>query len=297
MYKPTRLVHSLFLPFLLLLSGTASAAWFPAGADSSYPRILIKKDSIGSVRNKLLKSPNKTLYIQVYSSGTASFYTSNISDNDRRGRATRAKNSAFVYLMNVKVSGNSLLSLTQPERDTALNRCLRYLNNINTGIDSITVSNFSAYDSWQWRSKELINYLIAYDFLKGAGVNDLLLTDAKKNLQMFAGNLYKECNRFVVVSNFWSLVSNNFTLIMTGALGTASVVLNDVQSTDPNYLPENWLQAAMIKTDDALFTNTKRETERNIMAGFAEGPHYLLYALLHYGSFYTALKNFIPDGF
>jgi hypothetical protein len=292
----TRVRSVMQLTFLLFLSGPAQSEWLPAFADTSYPRVLLKNNNITSVRNNLLNAPNNTLYIQVYASGSSAFYIPNISDDDRRARAIKAKNAAFIYLMNVKISGKNLVSLTQQERDTTLSHCLRYLNNINTAIDSITISNYNAYDSWQWRSKELIDYLIAYDFLKGAGVNNLLIANAKKRLQLFAGNLYKESNRFVVIGNFWSLVSNNFTLIVTGALGTASVVLNDAQSADSNYLPEKWIQAAMIKTDDALFTNAKRETERNIMAGFAEGPHYLLYALAHYTPFYIALKNFIPDG-
>ncbi len=279
-----------------LMAATAYSAWLPMGADTSYPRVLLKKDSIAAIRNNLVKAPNNILYSQVYASATAAYYFPNSSDNERRARATSAKNSAFVYLMNVKSSGNTSVALSSQERDTVLNRCIRYLNNINTGIDSITTTNYTAYDSWQWRSKELINYLIAYDFLKGAGVNDALLSNAKNKLQEFAGHLYKECNRTVVIGNFWTLVSNNFTLITTGALGTAAIVLNDVQSSDPDYRPEMWIQAAMIKTDDALFTNTKRETERNQMAGFAEGPHYMLYSLLHYAPFYTALKNFIPDG-
>lgn len=284
----------IFISFLFIgLYGQGS--WYPPNANLSYPRIVSNKDSIAAIQNNLLNEPQKSIYSAVYSNGMAALPIVNTSDNERRNRATRCKNAAFSYLINKKIVGNTLISIPMAERDTLLKHALTLLNTMNTLIDSITLSNLTAYDNWQWRSKEIINYATAYDCLKGALVHDSILLIAKNKLQLFTGNLYKECDRNIFGISFWSFNKNNFALIMAAALGTSAIVINDAGSNNPNYQPEAWLYCALARVDSLLWFDANHKSIKGKLSGYAESPYYFLYSLQHLNSFFIGLDHFVKD--
>jgi hypothetical protein len=270
-------------------------SWILPGSNNSYPRVLTTDSSLQALRNSLSSGVENLAYGNVCNDAFSGVNSDNITDNGRRQRASEAKNAAFVLYINSKFGAGSLIALTNAESLILKAKALSLLSSMNTFIDSITVSNLNAYDSWQWRSKEIIDYAIAYDFLKGAGVNDNELSAGKKKLQQFAGNLYKEAGRNIFGITFWDLVKNNFQFIVAGALGTTAVVLNMEDSSDQNYKPVNWVNCALWQINDQLFNTSNRETDKGKMAGFAEGPHYMLYSFQHMLPFFSALKNFAGD--
>ncbi len=296
-----RLFYIIVLLIIFLLSFVsaiqAQGAWIVANSNPSYPRIVCKQDSIISIQNNLLLEPQKSIYSSVYSNGLSIIQPGNITDIDRRTRGTHCKNAAFAYLINKKISGNNLITTPSNERDTLLKRALTLLNNMNYGVDSITFSNLTAYDSWQWRSKEIINYALAYDGLKGALVKDSLLLTAKANLQLFTGNLYKECHRSLLGNSFWTFNKNNFALIMCAALGTSAIVINDATSSNFNFQPSAWLYCALARTDSLFWFDVNHKSIKGKLSGYAESPYYFLYALQHLNSFFIGLNNYVNDDY
>ncbi len=273
----------------------AQGAWLVSNSNPSFPRIVCTKDSLNSIRSNLLLEPQKSIYNSVYARAMSSVPVGNTSDSERRNRGMQCKNAAYAFLMNRKIVGNSILIIPTNERDSILKHTLVLLNTMNTGIDSITFTNLTAYDSWQWRSKELINYDIAYDCLKGALVQDSLLVLAKNNLQLFTGNLLKECNKNFLGNSFWTFNKNNFALIMCAALGTSAIVINDATSNNVNYQPSAWLYCALARTDSLLWYDANKKSIKGKMAGYAESPTYFLYSLQHLNSFFIGLHNYVND--
>src|SRR5688572_4241046 len=149
---------------------------------------------------------------------------------DRRMRARSAKNQAFVRIMDRKPVGNTLEILTPAERTQFETNTIALLNNLNTDVGTAY-----GYEKWQWRSKELIDYLIAYDLLLGAGVPASSLQTSKAKLQEFAGKLYGVASQNAfIVGVFLNTYKNNHLLMTAAALGMAGVVLNDASSSVTN---------------------------------------------------------------
>jgi hypothetical protein len=295
--------QTMFIRALLILLGVFSFAasqgqigsWNLPGSTSSYPRILLSDTSLPGLRSRIASGMENLAFGNVCSNAFDNINTDNILDNGRRSRASQAKNAAFVYYVDLKQGSGSTIALNTVEALALKAKALSLLLTMNTSVDSITVNNLTAYDSWQWRSKEIIDYTIAIDFLKGAGVSDAELAAAKSKLKAFAGNLYKEAGRNIFGLTFWDLVKNNFQFIVAGALGTAAVELNQEDSSDINYKPVNWVNCALWQIDDQMFQASNRESERGVMTGFAEGPHYMLYSFQHLFPFFNALRNFAGD--
>ncbi|RZK53513.1 MAG: hypothetical protein EOO59_12410, partial [Hymenobacter sp.] len=95
---------------------------------------------------------------------------------------------------------------------------------------------------------------------------------------------------------FNDLVKNNHTLMTAAALGMAAVVLNEASSTDANQQPAKWAGAGLYHIDNVLWRDAQRQSDSTQVAGYAEGPYYLKYALLNCLPFFRAMGNFLPDG-
>jgi hypothetical protein len=268
---------------------TSTGNWSPPGAYSSYPRTLLKADALDAVRTSLAAPDRLALYRSLWGDVQGTPSTDNTSTSGRRVRAAFAKNAAFVVLLGQQPAENSSLNTLPDTQRAALVATVRgLLESINTNVETLT-----SYGEWQWRSKELIDYLIAYDLLRGAGETSASLATSQTQLQTFAGNLYLQSTRYS--RTFYSSVKNNHTLMTAAALGMAAVVLNDATSTDTNQQPTSWAGAGLYNIDNVLWRDDKRQSDSTQVAGYAEGPYYFKYAMLNCLPFFRAMGNFLPD--
>lgn len=286
--------YTTIIIFAALLCGRLTAqtgSWNPTGADTSYPRTLLHKTEIPAIRTLLSDQPFFDLYSGVYSNANATVPAGNTTDAERLSRSHIAKNAAFIALMERKVEGGSVTTLTQTEIDALVAKSIGILEGINT-----SVSNLIDYDSWQWRGKELIDYAIAYDLLRGTIGDSPSLATAESKIQEFAGNLYTQSTISFFGFIFFATVKNNHAIKTAAAFGIAAVVINDATSTNPNEYPVNWINTAMWNIDNVFFRDALRMTEPGQMYGYAESPYYLRYAAHNFLPFFRALGYFLPDG-
>jgi hypothetical protein len=222
--------------------------------------------------------------------------TDNTSASGRRARATWAKNAAFVVLLNRQPVSASLTPLPNEAHDALVASARSLLESLNADVEPFASWNGASYDNWQWRSKELIDYLIAYDLLRGAGETPASLAASQAKLQAFAGNLYRQSTTPFLGVSFYSAVKNNHTLMTAAALGMAAVVLNETSSPDANQQPSRWAGAGLYTIDNVLWRDAQRQSDSTQVAGYAEGPYYCKYALLNCLPYFRAMGNFLPDG-
>lgn len=285
-----------FLWLIVFQVNAQTGSWQPAGALASYPRTLLTGATLSAGRVFVAQPANIGLYGSVYASITGGAPTDNASADGRRARATFAKNAAFVLLMDRKPANEaSLTTLPLAERNTYQQQVVQVLESLNPAVEAFASFSGTTYTEWQWRSKELIDYLIAYDLLRGAGVPAAELLAGKAKLQQFAGNLYRESNRPFLGVYFYRQVKNNHTLMTAAALGMAAVVLNDATSSDVNQQPVSWINAGLYHIDNVLWEDAQRQSDPAMVAGYAEGPYYFKYAFLNCLPFFRALGNFAPD--
>jgi hypothetical protein len=278
--------------YTIFITAFAQGSWQPAGADLSFPRTLLKTAEIPAVRQSLENPSRKELYNAVYAWAMVSPPATNSIATDRRMRARSAKNAAFIRLINLKpAASNTLDTLTAAEKAQLETNIILLLETINTTVDS----PFS-YENWQWRSKELIDYLTAYDLLRGAGVSAATLQISQTKLQEFSAKLYTEASRNIFGNVFLNGMKNNHLLMTASALGMAGVVLNDGGSATIAYQPQTWINAGMYAIDNVMWRDAQRQSEPGIIAGYAEGPYYFKYAMQNCLPFFRAFGNFLPDG-
>lgn len=282
------------------LAGFSQGSWFPAGLDPEFPRTLLDSSEIPIVRQSLTEPEMNSLYQSIWSNATGMIPPGNTSDIDRINRALLAKETAFCYLMDRKPLAGGILPLSGAERDTLLNRTLYLLQQLNTDVN--TGSGLTFYNPWQYRSKELIAALIAYDLLLGADVPATTLGTVRSKLITFAGNLYQKAMASYIFGlfTFFTYQFNNHSIMTSSALGVAAVVLNDNSSSNPNYQPLNWFNTALFNLDNTLWVENgtyPRVSDPDTLAGYAEGPHYLRYGFENAFPFLRAMGNFLPDDY
>jgi hypothetical protein len=273
-----------------------SGSWAPAGADLTYPRTLLKTNSLGKVREGLGIASSRALYAGLFAEVQGSPSIDNTSATGRRARATFAKNAAFVVLLDRQPTGDGLAPLLIAQRTALIDTTKALLERCNTSVEVFaTWTGSTPYTEWQWRSKELIDYLIAYDLLRGAGETPAALAASQVRLQEFAGNLYKQATTPFMGVSFYGVIKNNHTLMTAAALGMAAVVLSEASSTDRTRQPTAWAGAGLYHIDNVLWRDAQRQSDSTQVAGYAEGPYYCKYALLNCLPFFRALGNFLPD--
>jgi hypothetical protein len=274
-----------------------TGTWDPIGADLTYPRTLLKAAALDQVRASLSAPDRLAVYQGLWADAQGTPLADNTSATGRRLRATFAKNAAFLVLLNRQPDGGSLSPLTPEQRDALISTSRGLLETLNPAVEVFaTWSGTTPYTEWQWRSKELIDYLIAYDLLRGAGETAASLAPSQAKIQEFAGRLYQQSTTPVLGLTFYGTVKNNYTLMTASALGLAAVVLNDAASTDPNQQPLRWAGAGLYNIDNVLWRDAQRQSDSTQVAGYAEGPYYFKYAMLNCLPFFRAMGNFLPDG-
>jgi len=283
----------------LLLAGSLRAqtgTWAPAGADPSYPRTLLKASDLPRVRASLATPATQALYAGLYADARRAAPSDNATADGRRGRATFAKNAAFVALLDCQPAPHGPAPLDAAARTTLLANAQALLETLNPNVEVFASWSGATYTEWQWRSKELLDYLIAYDLLRGAGQTPEALAASQARLQEFAGNLYRQSTTPFLGVSFYGTVKNNHTLMTAAALGMAAVVLNEASSPDRTRQPATWAGAGLYHIDNVLWRDAQRQSDSTQVAGYAEGPYYCKYALLNCLPFFRALGNFLPDG-
>jgi len=283
-----------------LLAGSLHAqtgSWIPAGANLTYPRTLITANELERVRENLGTTTNQALYAGLYAEVLRPVPGDNTSSAGRRTRATFAKNAAFAVLLGRQPAGAGLAPLPAAERAALVDASRTLLESLNPNVEVFIDiwKGTTPYTEWQWRSKELIDYLIAYDLLRGAGETPADLAASQARLQEFAGNLYQQATTPVLNFSFYSSIKNNHALMTAAALGMAAVVLNEATSTDRTRQPAAWAGAGLYQIDNVLWRDAQRQSDSTQVAGYAEGPYYCKYALLNCLPFFRALGNFLPD--
>ncbi len=153
----------------------------------------------------------------------------------------------------------------------------------------------------QYRSREIIAYTTTYDLLRLAYEHDDRTLDlgdlslAKMALQGTVANFYEAGGSGV------KLYSNNHLLVYSAALGLASNVLNDVGHSKrrKKYHSAKWAEKANWWIENTLFENGDkgRMSEEDFMAGYAEGPHYFVYAMEALAPFFLSYKNMFNADF
>lgn len=277
----------------------------PTGADLSYPRTIIDRQEIPQVRISLQDSLKFATYKSLINSANATIPSGNESNGNRAKRAAIAREAAFILLMKKTIIDDQLSPLTATDSLLYLNTSLNLLESLNDSVGS--GDGFLFYWEWQLRSNELMNYLIAYDLLKGLDLPDTLLAEAKNKVYQFSGNFYSKTSAFYpnptisfLPLEFYSYKVNNHAIISCSTLGIAAIVLGDETSTDPNFQPYNWMQAAMYNLDNVLWREggiNPRVSELEKLAGYAEGPNYFWYAFKNTMPFIRSMWNFLPDGY
>ena len=275
-----------------------SGSWSPPGADLSYPRTLLKAGTLADVQASLTAPDRLALYRSLWADAQGTPPADNTSASGRRARATWAKNAAFVVLLNRQPRADTGLGALPGSTHSDLVAATRsLLETLNPDVEVFaTWAGTTPYTEWQWRSKELIDYLIAYDLLRGAGETAASLATSQAQLQAFAGNLYRQSTTPFFGVSFYDAVKNNHTLMTAAALGLAAVVLSDASSADASQQPSRWVGAGLHSIDNVMWRDTQRQSDSTQVAGYAEGPYYCKYALLNCLPLFRAMGNFLPDG-
>lgn len=281
----------LLTPLLIACPAAAPAQtgeWNPPGGTFARPRTLLTPNEVEPARERLQDPLYRDLYAAVWNaarSGTPG------ATGDVRN-AMIAKNAAFVLLLDRKVEGSMITTPDESERAALRETILTVFSRIDPDVG--TAVN---YTDWQWKSKELIGYLCAYDLALGAGMTEGELQEGKEKMREFAGNLHRESTRSVLNLSFFTTVKNNHALMTAAALGMAAVVLNDAGSSDPDRQPRAWLHTALWNIDNLFWRDeSRRLSQPGTIAGYAEGPHYLRYASLNLLPFFRSLAHVLPDG-
>ncbi|MFH1937602.1 MAG: hypothetical protein ABIK52_08580 [Bacteroidota bacterium] len=229
-------LHLLFWLLFYSFSANSQGSWNPEGADLSFPRTLLDTTHIDTIRNTLTDPEIFSIYELVWGNAISTPPAGNSTDGDRFTRSVIAKEAAFVTLMDRKPVNGNILPLTTPEREQLQAKSKQLLEEINTVVGYQTGWIF--YQEWQHRSKELINYLVAYDLLRGGESSVLSLQSAKDSLVEFTAHLYHRAMApytiYIWQFKFFEFQFNNHSIMTASALGLAAIVLNDHESTAPD---------------------------------------------------------------
>ncbi|MBE0646584.1 MAG: hypothetical protein IH596_02250, partial [Bacteroidales bacterium] len=293
-------ISAIFMALAPPLASRSQGSWNPPGADLTFPRTLLDTTLIEVIRNSLSEPEIYSIYELVWENANSTPPVGNTTDGERFGRSAIAKEAAFAALMDKKPSSGSIIPLTAIEREQLTAKSKQLLEEINTAVGF--QSGWIFYQEWQHRSKELINYLIAYDLLRGQELAVGSLQLAKDSLVEFTGHLYNRAMATYTVLiwqfKFFEFQFNNHSIMTSSALGLAAIVLNDHESLDPDFQPQNWIDAGLWNLDNTLWREDgpyKRVSEPDTIAGYAEGPAYFEYGFENAFPFIRAFWNFLPD--
>ncbi len=277
-------------------------------------RLLIMSDAeVTEIRARILQANNifSQIYSNTYLNREGGYIGGIYQDalrstyNNRMDRAIRAKNKAFVALMGIGAQGGTgeLYELSESERNIFREQALDHLRNFVNSAWSDQARPFNPFEDLlftaqhldelydlQYRSRELICYLEAYDMLRPIGGNRVWEESIARRLIKFASNIYFMADYFG-----FTYAYNNHRIMTGAALGMAGILFGDWGCDDGDfddrdarsYMPTAWIGYGMININTVLYNYQVFPD-----GGYNEGPHYLRYAFIHALPFFKAMKNF-----
>jgi len=269
--------------------------WIPKGADTSYPRSIIHSSELASVRNSLAAGKNLALYNEVYLNAKSTPPAGNVLLGDKQNRAYIAKNAAFCFLLGIKPNGNTTAQLTVAEKNSLKTAARTLLEQLDPYINILSTDSPTNFDTWQWSSKQIIDYVTTYDLLRGGGATAAELAIAKDRVKQFTGNLYYQATKSDLGASFFQGAKNNHALMTAGAIGISAIILNDIQDTIDMYEPTSWINAAMWNIHNVLWWDIKRQSSIDVNSGYAEGTYYFKYAFCNLLPFFRAMGFYLKD--
>ena len=273
----------------------AQGEWKPIGAVFDRPRLITTSSEIDVLRDKLDSENSqhaatlRKIFTRLYhDNATRGWPRDSLSTSTRLRNAAFAKNAAFLLLLNRGVSDGAIVPMDSNVR-SKLQRNLEYsLGNINQSINPV-----SEYQEWQWRTREIIDYLAAYDIAIAIDVDSNLIVGVRSKLQEAVSRLYQYSTTEDTGFSFFSRVRNNHALMVCGALGTAAIVLNESSGPASKDQAASWMHTALTRSDSLLWTADDRLSDPDQISGYAEGPYYLRHAMQNLLPFWRGLKNVI----
>lgn len=206
--------------------------------------------------------------------------------------ASIAKSSAFMALLNCDSSGGAL---GLNERNDYAQKAREILLDLNDNRKE----NF-VFEMQQYRAKELIMYLQAYDYLLTVDKDYNVLSDdqideIRDNLADFTKQLYKHSNDGLFQGTL--LRFNNLSIQVAAALGMAAIILHDRGTTlyQGNKKPDNWANDAHFYITKSLWDETVGQSKKGQIGPFADGPGYFEYAFESAIPFFISWNNFLNN--
>jgi len=291
---------------------TSYGSWHPEKFRNQDRLLIMTEEDIEEIRSRIFEGNN--IFSRIYSNQYNNRDGVNIggiyqnafrsSYGSRMDRAVLAKNRAFVALLGIAATPTGVLYEMSEEQINAMrDRALSLLRDFNfsawSGGRGVVASQYSKIWDLQYRSRELICYLEAYDMLREIGGSRVWEEDIAQRLIQFASNIY-------YLANYWGgfFTYNNHRIITASALGMAGILFGDwgVDEDEFNddgfrsYMPTAWVGYGMVNINSVLYTHQVYDD-----GGYNEGPHYLRYAFVHALPFYKAMKKFgeifhLPQG-
>jgi hypothetical protein len=275
----TKILLIIFLIYLILPleSFAQSATWHP---DVTHrPRMIFTDADTATIINRIT---NDTLFQELYED---IYLTTSYTPDSRLRRAQITKNAAFVFAINRKPSGDTIIPLNAQERDALKNKVFDGFKNAD-----ISVSSFLNFNEWQYRAREIISYCEAYDLLAGANVHlDTLWQNGADRIHEFVGNLYTGASNPLFDAN---MRYSNQRIIYSAALVAGAITFNHIALASANRQPINWVNLGMFNIDKTLWDH---QSIPQVEAGYSESSYYLTYATKYAIPIFTALKNFLGD--
>ena len=248
------------------------------------------------------------------------------------------KNNALIYIVGLKYESylvnnepkDTFYLLTETERNQFAERANNGLKNLNPDIISCWGGGDCKYISL--KAFDLIQYLEAYDLLKGGGYigddRNSIDCSPRNKLREFSRNMHIQAEDIINSFTGWK---KNHGIICASSLGLSSIVLQSAGTElnygrfflgwivgkgtswpRPNYNPQNWDKRArgtqggysLFGGEDGLndlFFKGKHtlgylnvpQTNADGTAGYAEGPGYFNYALQTFLPYVRARDNWI----
>ena len=279
----------------ITLYAQQTGEWIPDNANNVHPRGIMRSTDRAEIIRFIELNEQISLYHNVFSAAQNPIPTGNSTSNERRERATLAKNAAFCAIIGKSVQANTLTDLTEQEKQSLTEKALTILSELNTDIPELSITSPNAYEDWQWRSKELMDALCAYDMLLGMGIKNATMDTAKARLVLFASSLYTQSTKSILGLSFFSTVKNNHALMTAGTLGLSAIVLSDIVSAKSNEQPKLWFEVSLSAINDILWKAQNSQSNVEGTSGYSEGPYYLRYAMLNVLPFIKALSHYLPD--
>jgi PKD repeat protein len=273
----------------------SNGRWRPESARNLDRLLIMRESELATIKARIFTGDPifKDIYSSDFNNRDGNFIggiyqnaTRTPIPTDRTLQAVFIKNKAFVALMGIGVQDGQLYEMEESERNLMRDEVLALLRNFDY---SVSFSYFNRFDL-QFRSRELMCLLEAYDMLRPVGEGRVWEESIVRQLLRFAADIYYEAEVWGASYSY-----NNHRIISGAALGMAAILFGDwgTSATDfsdlreRSYMPLAWIGYAMIKSDSVLYNYQVFPD-----GGYNEGPHYLRYGFVYALPFFKAMKIF-----